>query len=144
MGQHITITTSLKRYHMDMENKHDNAQLPLRLRNGKFMRGNVEVAPEIGNREQIELLRKAERDAEEQAEKGVLDVSIDTYDFTFKMKCRFNCICGHSIVETDYSCVADALYEIEDAKWEGDTIRCPKCGREYEIEGEQAKLINNL
>lgn len=132
---------------MDMENKHDNAQLPLRLRNGKFMRGDVEVAPEIGNREQIELLRKAEREAEEkeeQAKKGALAVSIETYNFTFEMECRFNCICGHSIVETDYSCVAEALYEIEDAEWEGGTIRCPKCGREYEIEGEQAKLINNL
>lgn len=55
---------------MDMENKHDNAQLPLRLRNGKFMRGDVEVAPEIGNREQIELLRKAEREAEEKEEQA--------------------------------------------------------------------------
>lgn len=132
---------------MDMENRLDNARLALRLCDGKFMRGDVEVAPEIGNREQIELLRKAEREAEEkekQAKKGSLPVFIEIYDLRFKMECSFNCICGHSIAETDSLCLADAIYEIEDAEWEGGTIRCPKCGREYEIEGEQAKLINNL
>lgn len=35
---------------------------PLRLENGKFMRGEVEVPIEIGNAEQIALLQKIERD----------------------------------------------------------------------------------
>lgn len=117
---------------------------PLRLYDGKFMRGDVEVAPEIGNREQIELLRKAEREAEEkekQAKERSLPVSIEICNLRFKMKCKFNCVCGHPIAETDSLCLADSINEIEDAEWEGGTIRCPECGREYEIEGEQAKLI---
>ena len=35
---------------------------PLRLVDGKFMRGDVEVKPEIGNPEQIALLQKIERE----------------------------------------------------------------------------------
>ena len=43
--------------------------MPLRLVNGKFMRGDVEEKPEIGNSEQIALLRKFEQEAEK-AEKA--------------------------------------------------------------------------
>lgn len=41
--------------------KHEVKQ-PLRLENGTFMRGEVEVPIEIGNAEQIALLQKIERD----------------------------------------------------------------------------------
>lgn len=48
---------------------------PLRLVDGKFMRGGFVVAPVIGDREQIALLQAEERAAEErerQAKRGTL------------------------------------------------------------------------
>lgn len=44
---------------------------PLRLVRGKFMRGDVEEAPEIGNHEQIELLRRYEREVARQIQVGM-------------------------------------------------------------------------
>ena len=51
----------------------------LRLVDGKFMRGDVEESVQIGNTEQIALLRKAEREMtkrEQDAKAGKLDVEI--------------------------------------------------------------------
>ena len=129
---------------MDMENKHDNAQLALRLCNGKFMRGNVEVAAEIGNREQIDLLRHEELKAEErerQSKKGNLEAFIKIEDICFTIICEFTCVCGYHIKEKDFGGTAIWPDEIEDAEWEDGPITCPRCGRVYETDGINAKLI---
>ena len=47
----------------------DERKEPLRLVNGKFMRGNVEEKPEIGNVEQIVLLQRKEMALQERGEK---------------------------------------------------------------------------
>ena len=52
-----------------MKDQVTSIERPLRLVNGKFMRGDVEEKPEIGNSEQIALLREFEQEAEK-AEKA--------------------------------------------------------------------------
>ena len=62
---------------------------PLRLVNGKFMRGGFEVAPVIGDREQIALLQAAERAAEERerrAKRGELKVDVKVEDIRYKAR----------------------------------------------------------
>ena len=74
--------------------------MPLRLVNGKFMRGDIEVKPEIGNPEQLALLRKIERERtqrEKDANDGRLDVHIHVEDIKYKVVCEFRCICGNDI-----------------------------------------------
>jgi hypothetical protein len=117
--------------------------MPLRLVNDKFMRGDVEEKPEIGNSEQIALLRKFEQEAEKAekaAKAGKLDVAIYTEDIEYKVVCEFTCICGNKIKEknTNYT---DDWEELESPDYEGVAITCDKCGRKYEIDGFHAKLI---
>ena len=81
-------------------------RMPLRLVDGKFMRGDIEVKPEIGNPEQIALLQKIERERTQQekdANDGRLDVDIHVEDikvgsinsifyFLHKAAEPFNCL----------------------------------------------------
>ena len=118
-------------------------KMPLRLVNGKFMRGDVEEKPEIGNSEQIALLRKFEQEAEKAekaAKSGKLDVNIYTEDIVYKVVCEFSCICGNKIKErnTNYT---DDWEELEYPVYEDGPIICDKCYREYEINDLHAKLI---
>lgn len=87
-----------------MKDQVTSVERPLRLVNGKFMRGDVEEKPEIGNSEQIALLRKFEQEAEKvekAAKAGKLDVEIYTEDIEYKVVCEFTCICGNKIKERD-------------------------------------------
>lgn len=87
-----------------MKDQVTSVERPLRLVNGKFMRGDVEEKPEIGNSGQIALLRKFEQEAEKvekAAKAGKLDVEIYTEDIEYKVVCEFTCICGNKIKERD-------------------------------------------
>ena len=115
---------------------------PLRLENGKFMRGKEEVAPVIGNREQIDLLRRVEGEMDERerlARDGKLDVEVGVEDITYYVRCVFTCICGHRVSARDV-CYADAVEEIDDDGMYDADVKCPKCGRWYEVNGCKAKL----
>lgn len=125
-----------------MEN--NQKQQPLRLINGKFMRGSVEVAPVIGDREQIALLQAEERAAkkrEEYAKRGTLDIDFDIEDIDYVACRRLKCICGHTIHKTDRRSAGN-YFELEDDVWGDDVVTCPKCRRRYEINDNRAKLIN--
>lgn len=116
---------------------------PLRLVDGKFMRGDIEVKPEIGNPEQIALLQKIEREGtqrEKDANDGRLDVDIHVEDIQYKVVCEFRCICGNDIQERGIN-YTDDWEELEDPVYEDGPIICDKCYREYEIDGLHAKLI---
>lgn len=124
-----------------MEN--NQTQQPLRLVNGKFMRGSVEVAPAIGDREQIALLQAAERAADERerrAKRGELKVDVEVEDIRYKARFTLTCVCGYRF-ETTEDMFADDIDEMEDVEWD-DTVRCPKCRRQYDINGRKAKLIS--
>lgn len=115
---------------------------PLRLENGKFMRGKEEVAPVIGNREQIDLLRRVEREMDERerlARGGKLDVEVGVEDITYYVRCVFTCICGHRVSARDV-CYADAVEEIDDDGMYDADVKCPRCGRWYEVNDRKAKL----
>lgn len=116
---------------------------PLRLVDGKFMRGDIEVKPEIGNPEQIALLQKIERERtqrEKDAKAGRLDVDIYVEDIRYNVVCEFTCICGNEIEKKDTS-YTDNWEDLEAPDYEDGPITCDKCGREYEIDGLHAKLI---
>lgn len=117
---------------------------PLRLENGRFMRGNEEVPVEIGNREQIELLQRAAREAERierDALDGKLEVEITAKHIRYDVVCEFKCVCGETVRENGYDYETDYSDELDLLEWGGDQeIVCPKCGRIYEITGRKAKL----
>lgn len=126
-----------------MKDQVTSIERPLRLVDGKFMRGDIEVKPEIGNPEQIALLQKIERERtqrEKDAKAGKLDVEIYTEDIEYKVVCEFSCICRNKIKErnTNYT---DDWEELESPDYEDWPIICDKCYREYEIDGLHAKLI---
>lgn len=125
-----------------METQATSTEQPLRLVYGAFMRGSMEVKPEIGNREQIALLQKTEREMEERekaAKAGKLDVDIYVEDIQYKTVIEFTCICGNRVKERDTN-YTDDWEDLEYPNCDGSEIRCDKCGRWYEIDGSRAKL----
>jgi redox-regulated HSP33 family molecular chaperone len=115
-------------------------QQPLRLVDGKFMRGNQEVAPEIGNREQIALLQKVERKLLEAEEKGV-ECSCYATNIRYTSNIQFKCACGVMIQRSNALCDAydaDALENTHE-DWEGEEITCTQCGTGYTIADGRAK-----
>ena len=117
--------------------------MPLRLVDGKFMRGDVEVKPEIGNPEQIALLQKIERERtqrEKAANDGRLDVHIHVEDIKYEVVCEFRCICGNAIQARGIN-YTDVWEDLEYPVYEDGPIICNKCHRKYEIDGLHAKLI---
>lgn len=115
----------------------------LRLVDGKFMRGDVEEPVQIGNTEQIALLRKAEREMtkrEQDAKAGKLDVEISVENIKYDVICEFTCICGNEIIARGVN-YTDVWEDLEDPNYEDGLIICDKCDREYEIDRLHAKLI---
>lgn len=115
---------------------------PLRLVDGKFMRGGFMIAPVIGDREQIALLQAEERAAEERerrAKRGELKVNVEIEDIRYSARFTLTCVCGYRF-ETTEEMYADDIDEMEDVERE-DTLRCPRCRRQYDIDGRKAKLI---
>lgn len=107
------------------------------LRNGKFFRGDVEERVQIDNLEQIALLKTANEKGENEEKYGI----VCELDHTIKsviadVHIRFNCICGKEIKETTSreEFEGDDILDSEiGAVFAGDTIRCDKCRRAYEI-----------
>lgn len=126
-----------------MKDQVTSIEQPLRLVDGKFIRGDVEVKPEIGNTEQIALLQKIERERtqrEKDAKAGRLDVDIYVEDIKYKVVCKFTCICGNAIQARGIN-YTDDWEELENPVYEDGSIICNRCYREYEIDGLHAKLI---
>ena len=118
-------------------------EMPLRLVDGKFMRGDIEVKPEIRNPEQIALLQNIERECtqrEKDVNDGRLDVYIHVEDIKYKVVCEFTCICGNEIQASGIN-YTDVWEDLEDPVYDYGPIICDKCYREYEIDGLRAKLI---
>ena len=126
-----------------MKDQVTSIERPLRLVNGKFMRGDVEEKPEIGNSDQIALLQNIERECtqrEKAANDGRLDVHIHVEDIKYEVVCEFRCICGNAIQARGIN-YTDDWEELEYPVYEDGPIICDKCYREYEINDLHAKLI---
>lgn len=121
-----------------------NNSEPLRIERGQFMRGSEIVAPEIGNREQIQLLQYYERVAtnrEEQAKRGTLPVSKFIKDCRFTLVCELTCVCGCVISKTQEKRVT-YCYDTDDLiAGDAGEVRCSMCGRKYQISDSEAKLL---
>ncbi|MGL4364258.1 MAG: hypothetical protein ACRCZB_02495 [Bacteroidales bacterium] len=100
----------------------------LYLKNGKFYRDGVEVPLEIGNAEQIALIKRIEKEVPE------IDISLHTSRMQYIASCCFTCECGNEIVEEKWDCEAESFGEPEPIEeFEGDTIVCEECDREYVV-----------
>lgn len=103
---------------------------PLRLRDGKFYRGDEEVPLEFGNKEQIALIKKAEQYAEWLSGDGL---EVDP-EITYRATVDIECICGDQVY----------FSEVEHEEYEqsaidgllGDEATCRSCKREYVITGD--------
>lgn len=123
----------------------DEVRQPLRIEDGRFMRGDKEVPVENGNREQIALLQAATREAErieieKEALEGNLDVELYVEDIRYNIVCDFKCVCGQEIKEKERR-YTDNWEDLDAPEWDGDCITCPNCGRIYQIEYVKAKLV---
>ncbi len=112
----------------------------LKLINGKFYRGKEEVPLEIGNVEMIDLIKKAERDAEKAETQGI-ECDFMATNIRYDNEISFTCFCGHKIEESD-TCYDEYDEDDLDSEWENDIIKCKKCGKQYVINNGYAKLKN--
>lgn len=116
----------------------------LTLEGGKFWRDGVEVPPRIGDAEQIAFLREIERGAEQRENDAngagiVLVYSVDEIRYTGEI----TCICG-DIVRNSFECngfCSDSLDDVMMADSDSHCMKCPSCGRKYEIVFGRAVLI---
>lgn len=100
--------------------------MKLRLENGKFYRGSEEVPVEIGNLEQIELLKEQNKYAVQFAGKGLqanVDISVTAYS-------KFKCVCGKHLYFEVVECNTNDEAEEELHLQKQD---CVGCGRKYII-----------
>lgn len=117
----------------------------LTLKDGKFWRDGVEVPPRIGDAEQIELLRQAER----QAQQRETDANGDGIELVFDLEelqyaGEITCICGQ-VISQNFTCEhfdCDSIEGLMVWDCEGRCMKCLKCGREYEIVFGRAVLIS--
>lgn len=95
------------------------------LRDGKFYRDGVEVPPTFGDREQIELLRKAEKQMEKLEGDGI-EAEIE-YDVSAEVSCK--CPCGRYVI---FESVGNDDTDSANMHLDGRQKYC-RCGREYEV-----------
>jgi hypothetical protein len=109
------------------------------LNNGKFYKDNVEVPVEIGNIEQIALLKKIEKEKENGINISVSISETTTYQLSFLWTCP---VCNHKIYDE---------YDFEDNEPDNDDIQdtlecvdftCRKCKTGYTLEIENDKYKN--
>lgn len=121
----------------------DTMSEQLRIVNGKFMRGNVEVKPEIGNREQIMCLQNYERQCEADekiAEEGI-EVDVEVKNVRFDAILSFECLCGKRVQNVKEDEWSDYPQYYDSCYWEDEVITCKHCKRRYKIEGEYAMIL---
>ena len=110
---------------------------PLKIVNGKFMRGNVEVKPEISNREQILCLQNYERqrEADEKIAEEGIEVDVEIKNTRFDAILSFECICGKKVQNVKEDEWSDHPELYDSYHWDDEVITCKHCKRRYKIEG---------
>lgn len=105
-----------------------NLNNKLRLINGKFFKEGVEVPIEIGNPEQIQLIKKLQSKKQAFENEGYLaDHYIETI---FQVNISFHCLCGEFIHKSlDQVGNKRDIYIIAD----NEKIKCPICKKKYKI-----------
>lgn len=100
----------------------------MRLAGGKFYDsdGN-EVPPEFGNKEQIRLIKQAERRAEQLQGDGIYADFEETLHISFS----FICICGGGNISFEDQFPTTTYDQMDIIGW---STGCFNCGRKYHIE----------
>jgi transposase-like protein len=104
-----------------------NRPLPLRLKDGKFYRGNEEVKPEFGNKEQIALIREAERIETMSVVMAKFESEeIITYQGVISFKCPV-CQTDNRLKDTEIEEGDVSPSDFDNTFW-----KCKKCSTEFE------------
>jgi len=100
------------------------------IKNGKFYRGDIEEKPEIGNLEQIKLIREYEKRGDLLKE-GLIIKPTFTKEITANI--YFQCVCGtYLFINSDCDCEDDIECLI------GEKTTCYNCHKRYKVD------INNF
>jgi hypothetical protein len=114
----------------------------LRILKGKFIKGGVEVAPEFGNVEQINCLKKFNERLEQFKEGLEVDVDFilqDEDECTFDAILDFKCSCLRNIESNQYDVEEDDV-----DCFVGECETCMDCGNEYKFSNERNYLVVKL
>ena len=119
------------------------ADKPLKLVNGKFYRGDVEVPPEIGNKEQIRLLQAELKKYEAAEGQGSISGTVDseeiiTYYPIIKFECP-RCKTKNSVHMEDET----SEYTFDSSDVEHYDVECTKCNLDLvigKVEGSNHKI----
>lgn len=106
----------------------------LRLINGKFFKEGVEVPIEIGNPEQIQLIKKL------QSKKQLLDTEgylvNHNIEKIFQVYISFNCLCGEFIYTSiDQVDKEENIYTLSG----NEKIQCQTCKEKYKVISDEKK-----
>ncbi|MDD5013569.1 MAG: hypothetical protein PHW73_00520 [Atribacterota bacterium] len=93
--------------------------------NGKFYRDGIEEKPEIGNLEQIKVLREYERKMD--SLQGGMEVHVD-YEVEITASASFTCKCSKKL---HLSCAAGAEEDVD--CFAERKITCPQCKTSYKF-----------
>ena len=106
------------------------------LRDGKFYRDEKEVPPTFGDREQIECLRRAEKEAEiAEIEGECVEVEADV-----SLEATYNCCCGNCFRFS--TCRNEDMFEAT-CSLDGQIKTC-KCGRKYQISDDEEWRVKQI
>jgi len=114
----------------------------LKLINGKFFKDGIEVKLEIGNVEQINLLKSLgfynmnEEIAEDEEEKIVVDIR---FEKIITARILFKCLCGKSI-----SWEFDDLYYEDTDELDNKKVICKHCSRKFILKDDKYDLVAEL
>lgn len=101
------------------------------------MRDGVEVAPRIGDDEQIALLKKIERhfdEVERSETEGIpFDTEVTHIEIKYDAKISFKCLCGADVYGSRSFSASDIRDLDPESDYEGCEVTCRKCGSVYKI-----------
>jgi hypothetical protein len=112
----------------------------LKLKNGQFIRDGKVVPAEIGNVEQIALLKARERELE-RAEVDGIGARQHATNISYSPVIAFYCLCGWH--QQTYGTRVNAKGYLDSDyvdDMDGDTVTCDQCGRKYIVDGDRLKL----
>jgi redox-regulated HSP33 family molecular chaperone len=109
---------------------------PLVIRDGNFYRGSDLIKPEIGNLEQIKVLREFEKQGDLFKTGLVVDPDFETVTTG---SVSFKCICGKNVYK-EMECADEEIDDFID-----EVVKCRHCDRKYKFDdNEDGDLVVKL
>jgi hypothetical protein len=111
--------------------------MSMELRNGKFFKDGVEIKPEIGNLEQIRLLKKV---AEQMEGDTIPAKLINEVVTTYYPKIVYDCPFCNCEKEYDFDDETDE-FQYNSSEVDGWDLTCSGCNNEFTIEKIEGKKV---